>query len=202
MVNIENIYVTMSTIAIVSEHVPAPISIDAKELEPILKRPVTIGQSPAGLVVSSQRDQLEVIAGGNKLNVRDLSGKTVFSESKIPPVLDFFIRKTGFKVSTYGINFIIAVPCKEPAQWIRDNVFAPDISGKIGKTVVGGAALLNIAFGNKVWNIKLEPGEGQAISVDFNASETTQQLPDQAMLRTELQEQFHELQELLTKWGL
>lgn len=202
MVNIDSIYVIMSTIAVTGDQPPSQVSLSEKELESILKRPFTIGQSPAGLVVSSQRDQIEIIAGGNKLNVRDLSGGVEFSESKIPTVLDFFIQKSKYQVSSYGVNFIITVPCIEPGQWIRDNILALNISEKIGKTVYKGAAVLNITSGDKTWNIKLEPGESNTINVDFNASEATGQIPNQDRLREELQEQFDGLRQFLSDLGL
>jgi hypothetical protein len=192
----------MSTIAVTSEQPPQPISIDQKKLEDVLARPLTIGQSPQGLLVSSQRYQLQVIAGANKINVRDLSGRLAFSQSKVPTVLDFFIRESGFQVNSYGVNFIITVPCAEPAQWIRDNILAPQISEKIRKTLVGGMAIISIASEHKTWNVKLEPGGDETISVDFNASEFTTRLPDQDMLCKELNEQFDGLLQLLNDLGL
>ena len=202
MVDIAKIYITMSTIAVTSEQPPQAISIDQKKLEDVLARPLTIGQSPQGLLVSSQRDQLQVIAGANKINVRDLSGQLEFSQSKVPTVLDFFIRESGFQVNSYGVNFIITVPCKEPAQWIRDNILAPQISEKIRKTLVGGTAVVSIASGHKTWNVKLEPGGNETVGVDFNASEVTTRLPDQDMLHEELKDQFDGLVQLLTDLGL
>lgn len=202
MVDIEKLYVTMSTIAVVSEKPPQQISLNEKEFESIMTRPLTIGQSPTGLVVSSQRDQIEAIAGGNKINIRDLSGKTDFSQSRIPAVLDFFIQKSGFQISSYGVNFIASVPCKEPAQWIRDNVFVLNLPQKLGKTILGGAALLNIASEPKRWNIRLDPSDGDTINVDFNASEITSQLPGKDRLCEELREQFSGLHQFLNDLGL
>jgi len=192
----------MSTIAVVSKKQPQQISFNEKEFESIMTRPLTIGQSPAGLVVSSQRDQIEAIAGGNKINIRDLSGKTDFSQSRIPAVLDFFIQKTVFQISSYGVNFIVSVPCKEPAQWIRDNILAPNLPQKLGKTILGGTALLNIASEPKRWNIRLEPSDGDTINLDFNASEITSQLPGKERLCDELREQFIGLHQFVNDLGL
>lgn len=202
MVDLAKIYITMSTIAVTSEQPPEPVSIDQKKLENALARPLTIGQSPQGLLVSSQRDQLQIIAGANKINVRDLSGQPEFSQSKVPAVLDFFIRETGFQINSYGVNFIITVPCEEPAQWIRDNLLAPQISEKIRKTLVGGTAVISIASGSKTWNVKFEPSGDGTIGVDFNASEFTTKLPDENVLCGELREQFDNLLQLLNDLGL
>lgn len=191
MINQTNIDIMMSTIAVITPPPPQPRSIDQKDLQQVLTRPLAIGQSPEGILVSSQRDQIEVIVGGNKINVRDLSGQPRFSESKIPPILHFFLGPS--QINSYGVNFIVVVPRVEPLQWMRDNILSPQISERTQKTLIGGAGTLKIAFEHKTWNIKLEPGEDDTINVDFNASEETQQLPDDARLCQELQEQFDAL---------
>lgn|GEM_PF-5112116 len=202
MVDSANIDVTISTIAalIAPPPLPQPIEIDQRAIEQVLTRPLAIGQTPGGMFVSSQRDQIEVIVGGNKVNVRDLSGRKTFSESKIPPILHFFIGSS--QITSYGVNFILTVPRVEPIQWICDNILSPQISKKTEKTLIGGAGTLKIVSGHKTWNIKLEPGEGDIVNLDFNASETTIQLPDDNRLREELQEQYNALMEFLNELEL
>lgn len=195
MIDQTNIDIMMSTIAVITAPPAQPRSMDQKDLQKVLTRPLAIGQSPEGLLVSSQRDQIEVIAGGNKVNVRDLSGQPRFFESKIPPILRFFLGSS--QINSYGVNFIVVVPRVEPLQWMRDNILSSQISERTQKTLIGGAGTLKIAFEHKTWNIKLEPGEGDTINVDFNASEETQQLPDDARLCQELQEQFDALLQFL-----
>ena len=200
MIDQANIDIMMSTIAVITAPPAQPRSIDQKDLQQVLTRPLAIGQSPEGLLVSSQRDQIEVIVGGNKINVRDLSGEPRFSQSKIPPTLHFFLGPS--QINSYGVNFTIAVPRVEPLQWLRDNILSPQISERTRKTLIGGAGALKIAVEHKTWNIKLESGEGDTINVDFNASEETQQLPDNGRLRQELQEQFDALLRFLNDLGL
>jgi hypothetical protein len=193
----------MSTITLLSLPSQQPAAIDQKDLERVLTRPLLIGQSGPALIISSQRDQIEVVSAGNMLNVRDLSGKSEFSESKVPTVLDFFFTlSTPRLLSSYGVNFIISVPRSEPGQWVRDNILAAQISVKTQKTLLGGSAMLKIAADPKTWNIKLEPREDNKISVDFNASEDTQELPDPAALRQEMREQFESMLRFLTELGL
>ncbi|MBA7556188.1 hypothetical protein ES705_48887 [subsurface metagenome] len=81
----------------------------------------------------------------------------------------------------------------EPVKWIGDNIISTQISQKTGKTLIGGMATVKMAAGQKTWNIKFEPSGNKMISVDFNASEETPQLPDRQRLREELQEQFQAL---------
>ena len=192
MVDQAKIDISMTTIAIITA-LPQQSAIAQQEMEQILTPPLIIGQSPEGLLVSSQKDRIQVIAGGIKTNVRDLSGRKTFSRNNIPAILNFFIQRFALQVTSYGVNFVINVPCIEPVKWIGDNILSTQVSQKTGKTLIGGAATIKIASGQKTWNIKFEPSGDKMIKVDFNASEKTQQLPDQQRLREELQEQYHAL---------
>ncbi len=112
--------------------------------------------------------------------------------------MSFFIQRFALQVTSYGVNFVINVPCIEPAKWIADNLLSTNnVLQKTGETLIGSAATLRIASGQKKRNIKFEPSGDKAISVDFNASEETPQLPNQKRLREELQEQFQALLEFL-----
>ena len=192
MVDQAKIKVVMSTIAILTAP-PQQSAISQQEVEQILTPPLTIGQTSEGLLVSSQKDQIQVIAGGNRTNVRDLSGRKTFSRNKIPSILHFFVDRFKLQLTSYGVNFIINVPCIEPVKWIGDNIISSQVSQKTKKTLIGGTATVKIAAGQKTWNIKFEPSGDKMIEVNFNASEETQQLPNQLRLREELQEQYHAL---------
>ena len=178
------------------------VPLSPKELEQVLTRPITVGQSLEGLLICSQRDQIEAVAGGNKINIRDLSGKAEFSRSRIPSVLHFFVRTSASKVTSYGVNFLITVPCVEPERWIVENVLASQISEKTKKRLTGGAGRLRIESKPKIWNIKFDPGENGIISSDFNASEETGELPGEEQLRNELQIQFDAFLKFLDDLGL
>ena len=201
MVDLKKIDISMTTIAIITA-LPQQSAISQQELEQILTPPLIIGQSPEGMLISSQKNQIQVIVGGIKTNVRDLSDRKTFSKSKIPAILDFFVKRFTLQVTSYGINFVINVPCIEPAKWIGDNILSTQVSQKTGETLIGGTATIKIASGQKTWNIKFEPKGDKVINVDFNASEDTQQLPNQKRLREELHEQFHALLKFLDKLEL
>jgi len=202
MVNVDKIYVIMSTIAVILNEPSKPVSIDPKAMEAVLARPLAIGQSLEGLMISSQRDQIEVVLNPNRINVRDLGGKSTFRQSRIPFVLDFFMQLLATDSLSYGINFLITVPCSEPRQWVTDKILNPQISEKTGKVLMGGGASLRISSEPKVWNVKLDPTDEQTIQLDFNASEQAKKLPDQSRLCEELQEQFDALLGFLTSLGL
>lgn len=197
-----SVEIVMSTIALLSLPSKEPDNIDQKDLERVLTPPLLIGQSGPAVIISSQRDQIEVITVGNMLNVRDLSGRSDFSGSKVPDVLGFFCSLSTPRLSSYGVNFIIAIPRLEPEQWIRDNILAAQISIKTRKTVLGGNATLKIAAAPKTWNIKLESVRDNKISVDFSASEDTQEIPNPERLRQEMGEQFESMLRFLTELGL
>lgn len=196
MVDQAKIKIIMSTIAIIAPP-PQVSTVNQQEFERILTPPFTIGQAPEGMLISSQKDQIQVLAGGNKTNVRDLSGRKTFSRNKIPSILHYFVDRFNLQVTSYGVNFIINVPCIEPAKWIGDNIISSQVSQKTKRTLIGGTATVKIAAGQKTWNIKFESSSGNMINVDFNVSEDITQLPNQKRLREELQEQFQALVEFL-----
>ena len=196
MVEKTKIGIDMATIAVLT----APsqlLSISQQELEQHLTPPLTIGQSQEGLLVSSQKDQIQVLAGGIKLNVRDLSGRKTFTRSKIPKILHYFIKTFGLQVNSYGVNFVINLPCEQSDKWISDNILSTQVFKKTGKKLVGGAATVKLVSEQKIWNVKFETYSDKKIKVDFNASQNIQQLPNEKTLKIELQEQFNDLLKFL-----
>jgi len=191
----------MSTIAVLTVPPKQAVPLNPKELEQVLTGPISVGQFE-GLLFGSHRDQIEAATGGNKINIRDLSGRPDVSQSKIPTVLHFFVRTSASKVTAYGVNFLITVPCVEPNGWILENILTSKISEKTGKTLTGGVAQLRMESKPKTWNIKLEPGENGIISIDFNASEEIGELPDEQQLRDELKVQFDAFLKFLDDLGL
>ena len=202
MVAVEQVYLMASTIAVATKESAQPVPLDPKAMETILARPIAVGVSPDGLLFSSQRDQIEAILSGNRIDVRDVSGKLTFKESKVPNVLVSLLELLKLEIVSYGINYLITLPREKPASWIKDNILARQIEKKTGKKLVGGAAILRVNAQPKVWNVKLDPSEDQAIQVNFNASEQVGQLPDQKRLREELQEQLDAFLTFLTSLGL
>jgi len=192
----------MSTIVALIVPASEPTSIGQKEIDSILTRPLTVGQGPAGLLIGSQRDQMEVIAGPNRIEVKDLSGRSDFALRKIPTVLAFFVKAASSKLLSYGINFILVVPCPKPDTWITDNVLARDISEKTGRTLLGGGVSLKVSANGKAWRVKLDPAENDHLTVDFNASQKTEQLPSEEALKAELTQQFEALMSFLDQLGL
>lgn len=201
MVNINDVYLVMSTIAVTHE-VPEPKNVNVKDFEQFLGPAITVGGSVAGTVISSQREQIEIIIANNVTNVRDLSGRKDFSASKVGMILEFFVGNYGLKINSYGVNFILRVPCLEAQKWIRENILSSRISEKTGKELVGGVGTMSVKSGRKTWNIKFESTEDKKIAVDFNASQKINKLPNADVLRDELKKQWNSLVKFLSDLGL
>lgn len=201
MVNIDDIYMVMATVAIVHE-VPEPKSVNVKDFEQLLFPPITVANSPAGMLISSQREQIEVLVASTKTDFRDLSGRKDFSSSKIGEVVKYFASKFGLKINTYGINFILRVPHLEPGKWIMENVLSSGILEKTGKVLVGGAGTVSLKSGRKTWNVGFESTNDNKIEVNFNASEKRVELPSAVALRNELKKQWDLLVKFLSDLGL
>ena len=201
MVNIDDIYMVMTTVAILHE-VPETKSVNGKEFEQLLCPPITVVNSPAGMLISSQRAQIEVLVANTKTDFRDLSGRKDFSSSKIGEVVKYFASKFGLKTNTYGVNFILRVPHSEPGKWIMENVLSSGILEKTGKVLVGGAGTVSLKSGRKTWNVGFESTDDNNIGVNFNASEKRVELPSAVELRNELKKQWDLLVEFLGDLGL
>src|SRR4030042_6424976 len=118
MVNIDDIYLVMSTVALLHE-IPEPKNINIKEFEKFLGPPINaVASSPVGMLISSQRDQTEILIANNKTDFRDLSGRKDFSSSNIGKIVEYFVSEFQLKVHTYGINFILRMPHSEPQKWV------------------------------------------------------------------------------------
>ncbi len=201
MVNIDDIYVVMTTIAITHE-VPEPKNINVKDFEQLISPPITVANSPAGMLISSQREQIEVLIANTKTDFRDLSGRKDFSSSKIGEVVKYFTSKFGLKTNTYGVNFVLRVPYSEPEKWIVENVLSSRILEKTGKVLVGGAGTVSLKSGSKTWNVGFGKTDDNKIGVNFNASEKRVKLPGSVALGNELKKQWDLLVEFLSALGL
>ncbi len=202
MVNIDDVYLVMSTVAILHE-IPEPKNINIKDLEKLLSPPITaVASSPVGTLISSQRDQIEILIANNKTDFRDLSGRKDFSSSNIGKMVEYFVSEFQLKVNTYGINFILRVPHSEPRKWITENILSPEISSKTGKKLVGGKGTVSLKSGRKTWNIEFDATEDNRIGVNFNATEKGDKVPSTEALRNELNKQWNLLVKLFSDIGL
>jgi hypothetical protein len=194
----ESIEVVMSTIAVLVELPDQTRRIDERELKKHLRAPITMGQLADGEgFVTSQRDQIEALVGGNRINVRDLSGRIEFSESKVPSVLHYFVESSNSTVTAYGINFQVAVSHTSSSRWIIESILASDLSERLGREVIGGTASVKMSVPPKVLRLAISPMDDDRVNVDLNVHQETATLPDDGALREELQLQFNGLMQIL-----
>lgn len=179
-----------------------PPNIDQRSLESVLRRPLTIGQTAAGLLVGSQRDQIEVIVATGRIEARDLSGSDDFGTRKTSSVLSFFVREGHYGLTTYGVNFVLSLLCPNPEAWIVDNILARDLAEKSGRTLLGGGAHLRLAAGEKLWRVSFDPAENDSLILNFNASQKAGQLPTADALMAEQAKQYEALLKFLEQLGL
>ena len=201
MVNINDIYLVMRTCAILHD-IPETKNIDLKAFENLMSPPVTAAVTVSGTMISSQRDQIEIIIASNKTDFRDLSGKTDFSSSKIETVLKYFVEEFKIKANTLGINFILRVPQDEAQEWILNNILSSELSKKINKKLIGGTGNVSFKSGSKTWNIIFEVNEKNKIGINFNMTESIKQIPIIKGLKKEFGNLWKFLVKFLTDLGL
>lgn len=201
MVDLNDIYLVMSTVAITHE-IPEPKNVNIKEIEQFLNPPITVGAGPEGSIIGSQREQIEITIANVKTNVRDLSGKKDFTESKVGMILNYFVANFGLKVNSYGVNFVLRVTCSDPKKWIIENILSPRISERTSRKLISGAAAVSLEAERKTWNIRFEPVDDNKLAVDFNANEKTAELPVANVISGELKTQCELLVKFLSDLGL
>lgn len=191
--------ISQSTLAVVIQPPAPPLDIGDSDVRSLMRPPFSIGQGPAGEnYVSSTRDQLEVMFGPTKINVRDLSGRRDFSESKVPEILHTFVKKYGTPIQSFGINFVILVPKPDPQGWIQRVLLSPRIERASGLRVLGGQAQVSLQAHPKTWNISFQRAQDNSgIEINFNASENMDELPVSDTLRQSMDEQLNGLRELM-----
>lgn len=202
MVNENDVYLVMSTVAVLHE-IPEAKNINVKDFEKLLSPPITaIAGSPAGTLISSQRDQVEILIANNKTDFRDISGRKDFAASKIGKLMEYFVGEFHLKVNMYGINFILRVPHSESVRWITENILSSEIANKTGKKVIGGKGTISLKSGRKTWNVEFDASESDKVMVNFNVSEKRDEVPTAKVLTIELKKQWDLLMKLLTELSL
>jgi len=193
----------MTSIAVVVQAPKRPPQLDQQRLQTLVRGPLTINQAISGeIVVSSQRDQIEAVAAGNKLNVKDMSGKIErIGDNQVPAVLKCLLEGFATPVSAYGINFQLTVLRAEPTKWLQDHILSTEIAQKTKKPVTAASVTLTLQSPPKTWNITLKVDK-QGIAVDFNAHQEASELPDENELKQQMGRQYVELTDFLNQLGL
>ena len=195
----------VSTVAVVlaPADIPRSVNVSTFNLEGILRRPLTFSQSLEGPIITSNRDQVEIQFLSNKIDVRESSGEITQARGRIPRIAHSILDTLSeIKPQSYGLNFILEIDVKRPQEWLGDNLLHPELSSKLETAFSSSLVTLILDRTPKKWTIRLETLSGERLSVNFNASENTDALPNQEMLGHEIEEQFESLKDFLNQIGL
>lgn len=199
---LENLELTMSTVAVVVEPPKEAPRFDEAYLLRFLHSPFGIGQLADGqTVITSNRDQIEIWLSPTRIEIRDLSGKTEFDDSRLPELLRSFFTEYGTTLRSYGVNLIVSLKKERPAEWISVHMLHPGLSQTVEKSVIGSNAVsVSLQAEPKTWNIQFSVQHGR-LQVNLNASEETNELPLEGDLKTQLDEQYASLVNLISQLG-
>ena len=191
--------ISQSTIAVVIQPPVSPPNIQDADLRSLIRPPYAIGQASATeSILSSTRDQMEIILSPSKINVRDTSGKDEFDDSRVPEILHWFVGKYGTPVRSFGINFVILLENPNPQLWIKEVLLNPSIESKSGLNLLGGQARISLQTGQKTWNIGFQQmQEENILELNFNASQEASELPAIMELQQSMNEQLLKLKDLM-----
>ena len=205
MANNDRTELILSTVAVVlaPDVPPPPIGIGEHALEAILRRPLSISQSPEGPIITSNRDQVEIRFSPNKIDVRESSGDVTQAKSKIPRIIHGFLAISAeVKAQSYGVNFILEINVEGPHEWLGNNLLNPSLASKLGTSFSSNLVTLLLDRPPKTWTVRFEAQSGDRLNVNFNASESTGALPNQEKLDQEIEDQYKSLNEFLSQIGL
>jgi hypothetical protein len=185
---VESLEFVASTVAVVYGPQFQPKSpVSAQALGEVLQRP-TANLAPDGsVVITSHRDQVEVILSGPKVDFRDVSGSHEKSHEKIPSVLHGICPLVSDSSPiSFGVNFIVSVPKDNPSAWIAQKFLNNELNSIIHTPLESaGVSLIYDQDGKRVI-VRFDPGPDSSVMINFNASEEITKLPGHEQLATDI----------------
>lgn len=196
---------TLSTIAVVVNPPKELPRITDEDIRSLLNPPLSVGMTNMGQsIVTSTKDQIDVLTTPTKIEVRDLSGADRLKRTKIPRIIHAYLDWYGTQPMSYGINFILTIaPITDPDMWIGSNLVHESIPSKSGKRLLGSkSASFSLEAGQKVWNIRVTSVPKNSLEINFNSSQEINELPSAEFLIEERAEQYRQLKEFIRTLGL
>jgi hypothetical protein len=172
--------------------------VPGQEIGKFMHRPI-LNISPEGAtVLTSHRDQIEVLLAGNKLDVRDVSGRGNTAHERIPTVLHGICPIiSNDKPRSYGINFVVSTPNDNPTGWIAERFLNQDLCSIVGSPIGSNGVSVVFERANKIITVRFDPGPESTIMVNFNASQVISELPKTQAMATDIEAQHGRLLKLL-----
>lgn len=203
--DIEDREIIYTSVVVVFDIEGARPRLSAETLKKIIRPPLTIGTAgePGVTVVSSPRDQIDILLGQGRLQVRDNSGREPGEKPVSRIVLDTLVQLAG-KYRALGLNYGLAFRLRSgelPAQLIKDKMLNTKFLGsKIDTGFIGTAIKLQYPKGSKIYNLLLEPYEdpkSERFHIDLNVHEDTTTLPPHDVLEKSFKTEYSDLIKLL-----
>ena len=172
--------------------------VSAQALGEVLHRP-TANMAPDGsVVITSHRDQVEVVLSGPKVDVRDVSGSADKTHEKIPSVLHGICRLLSDEAPrSFGINFVVSVPNENPSAWIGQKFLNKELNSIIQTPLESNIVSVIYNQSNKRATVRFEPGPESTVVVNFNASQEITKVPGEEEIATDIKSQRTALLDLL-----
>ena len=199
MDQLQDLDIVMTNIVILigpREQEAAPLN--QERLNQILHPPLSIGQTiDGGLVISSPRDQIEVILVQNQLNVRDISGKTPSERPLTSKVVSELFLSINSPITAYGLNYELTFKSANgvtPSNWIASTFGnVKNIQKHTNLQVDYRAVTLQVHHESKLWNLSIGAASEERIRVELNAHASTSAFPSEKELVQEFADEYKKL---------
>lgn len=203
--DIEDREIIYTSVVVVFDIEGARPRLSVETLKKIIRPPLAIGMTgePSITVVSSPRDQIDILLGQGRLQVRDNSGREPGKKPVSKIVLDTLMQLGG-KHRALGFNYGLAFRLRSgelPAQLIKDKMLNTKFLGsKIDTGFIGTSIKLQYPKGSKTCNLSLEPyenPESERFHIDLNVHEDITTLPPHDALEKSFKIEYSDLMNLL-----
>ena len=196
----------VSTIAVVHDAAtPQTNPFSEEKLRGLVRPPLNVLPTMDSFRVVSNRDQIELVLSSVRSEVRDFSGDVDKASSRISEVLTGVMGLLAEPVvRSYGVNFLLESRYEETedvAAWLGQHFLRDDLKGELGTPVSCDAITFSYDREGKSHTIDIEITGDSTLTINSNASEHTEALPNKSKLEVELKSQHDYLFDLLRKVG-
>ena len=186
---VESLEFIASTVAVVFGPQFQPKSpVSAQALGEFLHRP-TANMAPDGsAVITSHRDQLEVVLSGPKIDFRDVSGSSENTHEKIPSVVHGICSLLSDDIPvSFGVNFVALVPNESPSVWIAQKFLNDDLSSITHAPIESAGVTLVFDQLDKRITLRFDQAPDSSVIANFNASQQITNLPEAEQIATDIE---------------
>lgn len=185
---VESLEFIASTVAVVFGPQFQPKSpVSAQALGEFLHRPTANIAPDGSAVITSHRDQVEVVLSGPKVDFRDVSGSHEKTHEKIPSVLHGICRLISDDTpASLGVNFVALVPNENPSVWIAQKFLKNELSSITHSQLESTGVSLVYDQNDKRVTLRFDQGPDSSVIVNFNASQQINSIPEQDQIATDI----------------